>query len=623
MAIPDNADGEEKEVVSLTAAEEAAVQQQLAVDEDGDGIPDVAGPLMLMVDADGDGISDGLHADKLGMFVPQAGLMNGRPTYVNSSNAELVLWWSSGRWYLGKHNELGRNRGWLKAIGDGAIPPETGWLVYSKPEKVWVEMEGMVAKPAGGGRVEAALAALEEPPSELPSRTPLIAEAHANDGTIEVHINRTALVPVGFRLYTDTGLDARRLWGMKGIRLQAGRSSEACPQRPVVAWTSMDGLARRAGLLQHHVILAMNEVVDPSHMEVRERMHTLLGEIVLVVKPLDLVLEQSKLQPTPRQASGADWGLMPNWDSSPRPGVPSTKPQPGSVAASPRPPRSTRREPVVPPKIDAHGQPLTARGMKSAMQLHKELKEVGQTMHHMRKRVEQALSFTRGTRLQLLRSAESTMKIIQNNPSLTLNPSSPEAYALAADEVREIKVREEYFRQYGVEPSEDAFKVELQLATGKLVRRHTEAVKLVQEALSELQEIAELGAESLASHEENLRKFLEIILPEHEQDLRAHFNARERVVKTTNRFEADHLVDEATHDCLRLATESECLARYTLNRALKAARRERSVLEACKADLQRAAQQKHRVLEKHKHDDLRGTTFLSWNQMDLTEGWNT
>ena len=66
---------------ALSAVEEAAVQAQLAVDEDGDGVADVAVPLMLMVDADGDGISDGLHEDKLGLFVPQVGLINGRPVY--------------------------------------------------------------------------------------------------------------------------------------------------------------------------------------------------------------------------------------------------------------------------------------------------------------------------------------------------------------------------------------------------------------------------------------------------------------------------------------------------------------------------------------------------------------
>ena len=99
-----------------------------------DGVADVALPLMLMVDADGDGISDGVHEDKLGLYEPIAGLTNGRPVYESTRNNSLLIWWSGGRWYLGKRRELGRNRGWLKVQGDGATPPETGWLVYSNKE---------------------------------------------------------------------------------------------------------------------------------------------------------------------------------------------------------------------------------------------------------------------------------------------------------------------------------------------------------------------------------------------------------------------------------------------------------------------------------------------------------
>ena len=124
------------------AAEAAAAAK---VDEDGDGIPDVAKALMLMVDADGDGISDGLHAEKLGLFLPQAELMNERPFYRNDVNEKLLLWWSGGKWWLGKSDELGRNRGWLKVESKAVVPPKTGWLVYNKKDKAWELMDGMVA----------------------------------------------------------------------------------------------------------------------------------------------------------------------------------------------------------------------------------------------------------------------------------------------------------------------------------------------------------------------------------------------------------------------------------------------------------------------------------------------
>ena len=117
-------------------------------------------------------------------------------------------------------------------------------------------------------------------------------------------------------------------------------------------------------------------------------------------------------------------------------------------------------------------------------------------------------------------------------------------------------------------------------------------------------------------HEERLFGFLSITLPEHEQDLGAHFDARNQVVNCKQR-KADLLVDEATHECLRLATEQEDAARWAINEALKAVRRERTAIEVCKADLQRAAQEKLRLMEKYRKDDLRGTTFTSWNKVEL------
>ena len=107
-----------------------------------------------------------------------------------------------------------------------------------------------------------------------------------------------------------------------------------------------------------------------------------------------------------------------------------------------------------------------------------------------------------------------------------------------------------------------------------------------------------------------------VVLPEHAQDLAAHEDARAQVVSTTNRANADHLMDEATHECLRLAAEQEDAARWAITQAVKAVRSERSAVEVAKADLQRASQEKLRLIDKHRKDDLRGTTFQSWTTIE-------
>ena len=77
--------------------------------------------------------------------MPQVGERNGRPFYAKDGDAKVYLWWSGGRWWLGKADELGRNRGWLRVESAAITPPSEGWQVYSKAAATkWVAMADLV-----------------------------------------------------------------------------------------------------------------------------------------------------------------------------------------------------------------------------------------------------------------------------------------------------------------------------------------------------------------------------------------------------------------------------------------------------------------------------------------------
>ena len=48
------------------------------------------------------------------------------------ARSHLMLWWANGRWWIGKREQLGHNKGWLKVTSTAELPPSDGWLVYSK-----------------------------------------------------------------------------------------------------------------------------------------------------------------------------------------------------------------------------------------------------------------------------------------------------------------------------------------------------------------------------------------------------------------------------------------------------------------------------------------------------------
>jgi len=118
-------------------------------------------------------------------------------------------------------------------------------------------------------------------------------------------------------------------------------------------------------------------------------------------------------------------------------------------------------------------------------------------------------------------------------------------------------------------------------------------------------------------HEDVLKEIVFSRLPEAAHEINAHEDARNQIVQAVDRTSAMHLQDHATHECLRRAADQEDKSRFAMNEALKAARRERSAIEVCKADLQRAMAQKHRMLAQYRADDMRGTTFGGWNAEDM------
>ena len=121
--------------VDPEAAAAAAAAALVEVDEDGDGIPDMAVPLVFTTGAGS--MPGGSHEEKLGVYLPQVGTENERPFYAHESNPGLRMWWAKGRWWLGKRDEQGRNRGWLKVKDDSFQPPKCGWIVYATKEKAW------------------------------------------------------------------------------------------------------------------------------------------------------------------------------------------------------------------------------------------------------------------------------------------------------------------------------------------------------------------------------------------------------------------------------------------------------------------------------------------------------
>lgn len=253
------------------------------------------------------------------------------------------------------------------------------------------------------------------------------------------------------------------------------------------------------------------------------------------------------------------------------------------------------------------------------MQLHKELKGVGRTLEHMGRRVEQTLTVTRGVKKEMEATVDSARTRLTQNKSLTEDPNSPAGRKAAAAAVSEVEVAENLEKRYEREISPAELAVELKLEASKERKRREAVNRPVVEALVELEETAVLGVECLQGHEDKLVMYLERLHSIY-RHLASHYDAHEKVAKCRDRAKVSKLHDHPTHESLRLAAEYDDSARKAANDAIKACREQKSLLEAFKADVQRAMLGRTKQLMEYNRMDKAGTTFKSWNKEELKLG---
>jgi hypothetical protein len=203
-----------------------------------------------------------------------------------------------------------------------------------------------------------------------------------------------------------------------------------------------------------------------------------------------------------------------------------------------------------------------------------------------------------------------------DNPTICQDPKSPQAYKAAEAAVNEDAVKAITRERFGREPSSSDMTVELRLARGKERARREKANGPVVEAINELEEIAQASAEELLVHEEKLERCYERSRELYSK-LQLHYLAHEKVATTRDRSKIGRLEAEYTHKALELAAEWDDTARSACNAAGKAARENQSVIEAHKADVQRAMMQRTRLQMEFNREDKAGTTFKAWSKEEL------
>ena len=107
------------------------------------------------------------HEDKLGVFACE-GEVNGRPSCARTDQPGYMLWWCGGKWWVGKREELGPKRGWIKAAAEDAARPDHvvkgTWLAYSSADRQWKAATSLSAILRPRRRAPAAAPAAAPPP---------------------------------------------------------------------------------------------------------------------------------------------------------------------------------------------------------------------------------------------------------------------------------------------------------------------------------------------------------------------------------------------------------------------------------------------------------------------------
>ena len=433
---------------------------------------------------------------------------------------------------------------------------------------------------------------------------------------------------LGVRFFDEDAFDDLDLWDRAGATTSKG---EPCA---IVEALDPNGAGARAGMEENDIVASLNGHEDVSRDEVLSVFRNFAGRIVITVKRADGVSRGNQSD-----------GLPPSILSTPMPRQPQPRASPvaRAVVSSQRQPPHGDSSPSAKPAADApasnSGPPITPRLMKSSIQLHKELKEVGETIQTISDRVEQALVVTRGTRNELRSCALSTRKNLESNPSLTrgtskeaapFSPSEKETVSLAATRAagREAAVHEadnKLRTRLGRAPTPEELNTEV-VAELYLQRRdrrrQVTANTPIVEALVELEETSTNGVQLLGEHETKLERILQQ-LHEVYGELGAHFWQRDAIVNTSNRSAVPRVDDEPTHQVLRLAAEREDTARYLSQQATKAARLEASTMQMNKAEVQRAARRRIDTNAQYYRNDRQGTTFHGWSKEELKLGADT
>ena len=72
-----------------------------------------------------------LQAERLGVFLKRAELVNGYPSYTMDGDDSAMLWHAGGSWQVGSAADLGQDRGWV-SVRDGCSRPEGSTVTWER-----------------------------------------------------------------------------------------------------------------------------------------------------------------------------------------------------------------------------------------------------------------------------------------------------------------------------------------------------------------------------------------------------------------------------------------------------------------------------------------------------------